>query len=106
MPPHPSPYAPEFSLAEQWLIHAVMLTRLGFGSDHPPSTDPYVCDLAIVDKLESTAPSFNRAELERIRDICLDFADREITDEADRALALDVVERVHSHLHSTPARAH
>ena len=104
MPPQTSGHTPRFSIAEQWLIHAVMLTRLGYGSPaQASSSDPFICELAVVDKLESADPSFTRLELDRIKTVCLGYADRESTKAADRALALDVVERVNSHLHARHA---
>lgn len=104
MPPQTTAHTPRFSPAEQWLIHAVMLDRLGYGTTTQlKQPDPYVCELAIVDKLESDDPRFTDLELDRIKQVCLGHADRESTAATDRALAVDVIERVNAHLHSPRA---
>jgi len=102
MPRRPRTTSFTLSPAERWVVHAALLDRLGFGNggrDGRPN--PYVSELAIVDKLESSDPTFNHRELKRIRKICLNHADQAATPATDRARACDVVEQINGILHSS-----
>ncbi len=89
----------QFSLAERWLLHAVMLDRLGYGPSDGDVT-PAVGDLAILEKLEHPQPQFSERELKHLRRACLDWTDRAETHARDRSLAIDIVESINRILHS------
>lgn len=87
------------SRAEQWVLHHVLLeslgladgaTRAGGDGDSTPAVD-------VIQKVEAGAFEFTPAELQFIRQVCGDHAERtQVT--ADRNLASAVADRIETTL--------
>ena len=73
----------DLSRAEQWLVHHVMLDHLGFGPSDDDGSNPYVCTLAIVEKIERDRLEFTRLELDQIRSACRAYAEADSTPDQD-----------------------
>jgi hypothetical protein len=89
-PPTPDAQPVELSLAEEWVIHSVMLEQL---TGDPDDDQPWWA-LGIASKLEAGVKLLSPFEAWRLRRDLTEYADAEDTPEGDAALARDVVERI------------
>lgn len=84
-----------FTHAERWVVHSLLLDHLGYGRVTRSSTvDPYVCELAILEKLESDISTFTPTEIDRLRSRCLEYSNHADTHAHDRAVAERVLDRI------------
>jgi len=86
----------EISWEEKWVIHHVMVDHLGFGPSDIEEITPYVCTLAIVEKIERDRIDFTRVELDHIRSTCRAYAESDSTPNHDVEIAQALVDRIDS----------
>lgn len=91
MPPTPDAQPVEFSLAEEWVIHSVMLDQL---TGDPDADDQPWWALGIASKLESGVQLLSPFEAWRLRRDLAAYADEPDTPAEDATLASDVVQRI------------
>lgn len=84
----------DLSRDEQWLVHHIMLDHLGFGPSDDDGSDPFVCTLAIVEKIERDRMNFTRIELDQIRSGCRAYAESDLTPAQDVETALGLAKRI------------
>lgn len=84
----------DLSSDEKWVIYDIMLDRLGFGPAGSQGTDPFVCVLAIIEKLERDRADFSPMELDRIREACRRYSRQGSTPETDREVAMNIADRI------------
>jgi hypothetical protein len=90
-PPAPDAQPVELSLAEEWVIHSVMLDQLT--GDDAEDDQPWWA-LGIASKLESGVKLLSPFEAWRLRRDLEEYAAAEDTPSEDATLARDVVERI------------
>lgn len=84
----------DLSPTEQWVVHHVMLDHLGFGPSDTEESTPFVCTLAIVEKIERDQLHFTRLELDQIRSACRTIAESDTAPPQDTDIARDLVNRI------------
>lgn len=84
----------DLSRDEKWVLHAMMLDRLGFGPTRSQPSDPCVCLLAIIQKLERDRTEFSPIEIDRIRDTCRRYSRRESIPVMDQKVAVNIADRI------------
>lgn len=95
-------YDLELTRQERWIVHTLMLDRLGFGpgDDDPPNA--FVCTLAVVEKIERDRSDFSRLELDQIRLACERYTELAATPDEERARTERIIERIEGTTRSVP----
>ena len=84
----------ELSRQERWIVHHLMLDRLGFGPEEDDPPEAFVCTLAVVEKIERDRSDFSLLELDQIRLACDHYSGHPSIPDDERARAKQIIDRI------------